>query len=163
MATRKQRIDSVAGAFNSVKAAQLGLSKEWPSVVDLPKDETLRAKSIQIFEDCISTRERDGFNAFERTQAATLAITTANYLIEMMELETEGNLLPNPTNPKYKIRNPRLDVAQSLSATRSNLAKALKLFSAEDSRTITSRKKAFDSANEAINRSKDNNYDDLLA
>jgi D-arabinose 1-dehydrogenase-like Zn-dependent alcohol dehydrogenase len=83
----------------------------------------------------------------------------------MIELEREGNLIPNPTNPKYQNRNPRLDVVQSLSGTRSNLAKALKLFSSEDTRSITSRKRAFDKASDAIIRSSKypNNNDNLLA
>ena len=163
MANKKIRSDSIQGLIIATKVASVGRDNEWPKVVDFPIDTVLKDKALKIFTECISTRESGGFNAFERTQAATLSLTTAHYLLELQKLELEGNLLPNPTNPKYNIRNPRLDVVQSLSATRSNLAKALKLFSVDDSRTITARKKSYDKTDEVINRALSFDHCDLLA
>jgi len=166
MVNKKTRVDSIQGQIQITKSALLGRDLDWPEVVDLPVNPVLRDKSLKIFSECISTRERDGFNSFERIQAATLALVTASYLVEMIELEREGNLIPNPTNPKYQNRNPRLDVVQSLSATRGTLAKALKLFSTDDSRVISSRKRAFDYSQNALSRSSrtsSNDYHDLLA
>ena len=161
MAANKTKVGTVAGSVTYMQKAIKGREVKWPEVVDLPTNPILKEKALIIFKECAETRAPGEFSNFELTQMAMLAIASANYLMESVLLEKEGNLLPNPNNAAYFIRNPRIDVCISLNAVRTSHAKTLKLFNQEDKRQIASRKNAFDKAEDVINNAA--KHHDLLA
>lgn len=152
----KSRGDSVS---NAVSRAQRVLHSKlsWPDEVPLPPESDL---AITLFDRLSLVRDVSDWTLWDTVELARLCVLTVQQISDEALLSVEGSLVPNPTNPKYEMANPRLNAISTRQKSMTALARELGVSSAPDTRTLNRGGIAARKAREVVNKAL---ADDLLA